>query len=270
LQQLLALEPSVARPPPPRALPSEAVAASAPAPRGLPSHEVPSGMVWPPVEGRILLRDALSTPAESVLDASGDQRATLGTGYRAHSARSARFASVEEARNSLIAWARLHVSAQPLLSKGRCIVLAQESDAACRLWQIVRAEPSLRELFVDGCDTMIPRHAARQLASASRILGEAQSLCQRHGLTLRCTLDTIGVSDAGAPIFVADFPFPAPADAAPLGPEQTALELSRLLAHRSASDRAELCRELLLFQRREPLPSQGARIGELLSQLLTT
>ena len=280
LEQLLALEKPQEAAEPPRterspvwksALPDEGPS-PARASQGLPSHEAPSGLVWPPVEGRILLRDAMRAPAPAPtrLEASGDHTATLANGHRARSAGSASFASVEEGRSTLIAWARLHVSAQALLSKGRCIVLAQGADESCRLWQIVRGEPSLRELFVDGCETMIPRHAARQLASASRLLVEAQALCQLHELSLSCTLDTIGVSDAGGPIYVADFPF-APANAAaPPSPEHVAQELAQLLEHRSSAERAELCRELLSFQRREPLNTHGARIGELLSQLLAT
>lgn len=239
-------------------------------PQRLPSAEVPSGLIWPPVEGRILLRTAMTGMGSSTLDGAGDQRAALATGHRAQSPRLASFREVEDGRDTLIAWARLHVSAQGLLSKGRCIVLAAAGDGGFRLWQIVRAEPSLRELFVDGCDDMVPRHAARQLASVCRLLTEAQAFCTFQGLRLECTLDTIGVSDVGRPIYVGDFPFPGPSERDNHGIELVVRELASLHGHRTPDERAELCRELLSFQRHEQLPARGPRIGELLAQLLAS
>jgi signal recognition particle receptor subunit beta len=237
-------------------------------PQRLPSHEVPSGLIWPPVEGRILLRTAMTAAGASTLDRAGDQRAVLATGHRAQSPRLASFREVEEGRDRLIAWARLHVSAQGLLSKGRCIVLAPAGDGGFRIWQIVRAEPSLRELFVDGCEDMVPRHAARQLASACRLLTEAHAFCSFQGLRLECSLDTIGVSDVGRPIYVGDFPFPGPSERDNQGVELVARELAQLHGHRPADERAELCRELLSFQRHDQPPARGPRIGELVAQLL--
>ena len=278
LQQLRELEPA----PAPALAPASATQAApatrtTPPPRStatrqaqrLPSHDVPSGLVWPPVEGRILLREALVGAVEATLDASGDQLASLATGHRAHSPRAAVFAEVDEGRNMLIAWARLHVSAQPLLSKGRCLVLAGSGDNRFRLWQIVRSEPTLRELFIDGCETMIPRHAARQLATAARCLAEAQAVCSFNALSLACTLDTIGVSDVGRPVYVGDFPLqPASPTSNASSAELLARELADLLRYRSSDERHELCRELLNLQRRELGAPAGTQVGELLSQLL--
>lgn len=168
----------------------------------LPSHEVPSGLVWPPVAGRILLREAMQDSVSSHVSADGDHEAELPSGYRAHSSALAWFSELEDGRAALIAWARRHVSAQSILSKGRCIVLARSGEGGCRLWQVVRREPSLRELFIDGSESAIPRHAARFLA-------EARNTCAAHALGLPCTLDTIGVSELGEAIFVGDFPYGA-------------------------------------------------------------
>mgnify|MGYP001546011864 CR=1 FL=1 len=181
-------------------------------PRGaqsLPSHEVPSGLVWPPVAGRILLREAMQASVVSQVSADGDHAATLQSGYRAHSSHLAWFSELEDGRAALIAWARRHVSAQSLLSKGRCIVLAGSSEGGCRLWQVVRCEPSLQELFIDGCESLIARHAARQLASAARFLAEARATCAANALELPCTLDTISVSETGQATFIGNFPYGA-------------------------------------------------------------
>jgi hypothetical protein len=275
LRQLKALDPAQRAP---STLPSApAPAASEPVttpaqraprdegPRRLPSHEAPSGLVWPPVEGRILLRNAMSEGAQTEIDADGDYFALLESGHRAHSSSHAHFSDLDAGRDLLIGWARRHVSAQGILSKGRCIVLSG-SAGNYRLWQVVRVEPSLRELFVDGCENMIPRHAARQLATAGRLLNEAHAFCASHDVPLPCTLDTIGVSDIGQAIFVGDFPFGA-GTAPPLA-EQLAHELARLLQQRPAAERAELYQALRSFQTREHAPTHGASIAELLSQLI--
>ncbi len=234
---------------------------------GLPSQDVPSGLIWPPIEGRILLRDAmLGVVAERGGDAL-DPRVANANGYRIRSDAHALFGELEAGRNALIGWARAHASAQPFLSRRRCIVLAALGEGRFRLWQIVRQEASLRDLFVDGCETLIPRHAARQLASASRSLAEAHAVCADRSLTLDCTLDTIGLSDSGEPVYVGDVPAHATAHDAQSA-EQLARELATLLGDRTASDRAELCNELRLVQRHDHRSSLGNQLGELLSQLL--
>jgi signal recognition particle receptor subunit beta len=279
LEQLLALEPGTQV----QAAPAGAArteAANAPRPLGvrsmpdllepqpLPSHDVPSGLVWPPVAGRILLREAMRGPLSSRLSDSGDHYGELSTGHLAHSAAQAWFGDLEEGRAALIAWARRHVAAQCILSKGRCIVLSPSNDGGCRLWQLVRGEPSLRELFVDGCESLIPRHAARQLASAARFLAEARASCASNAVKLPCTLDTIGVSDGGQAIFVSAFPFEELAAELPTT-ERVAHELATLLQHRTPDERAELCQELRLMQHRELSPIQGSRLGDLLTQLIS-
>lgn len=239
-----------------------------PAPQRLPSHEVASGLVWPPVQGRILLREAMTGETRPQLGPAGDYSAVLASGHRAHSPSRAHFAELEPGRELLIGWARRHAACQALLSRARCIVLSGAAHEGYRLWQVVRSEPSLRELFVEGCDSMIPRHAARQLATASRLLSEAQAFCEQHDANLPCTLDTIGVSELGQAVYVGDFPFAREGTAAAPLVEQLASELSRVLLQRSAEERIELYRELRVLQHRELVPGQGTRIAELLSQLI--
>lgn len=266
LAELRTLEHAVERPlaaePGRAAAPPTAVAA----PSRAGGFDVPSGLVWPPVEGRILLREALPAPASLELGASRE-RPDLAPGYRASSPPAASFEELDEGRKALVGWARLHVSAASLLTRQRCILLAEDAAGAFRLWQIVQAEPSLRELFVDGCETMIARHAASQLVRASRLLGEAQLLCQASALPLACTLDSVGVSDAGSPVFVGDMPLSASDASVPTAAAQMAREVSALLRQRSSSERAELCRELELCRRREPGAQRRSELSELIDQL---
>jgi hypothetical protein len=168
-----------------------------------PSADVMSGMVWPPVEGRIILREATKAGCAIHASPQGDCWAELGDAWHAHSSGMAVFAELERGREALIDWARLHASAQGLLSTQRCIVLAETGDGRWRLWQIVRREPSLRELFGDGSEPVDPQGAAAlRLASAGRRLAEARAMCAAAALPLPCSLDTIGISDVDRPIFV--------------------------------------------------------------------
>jgi signal recognition particle receptor subunit beta len=239
-------------------------------PQRLPSHDVPSGLVWPPVEGRIFLREVTKTPVLSKLTRTGDHHGTFGTGHRAHSGVDAVFDEIEEGRAMLVAWARAHVSAQALLSRGRCIVLAATGDGRFRLWQIVREEPSIRQLFIGDGENLVPRLAARQLATASRLLSDAQAACARHSIALPCTLDTIGVSESGKAIYVGDVAFTAASSDAPSGIQIVMRELAALAERRTASERAELCREFLQLQRRELSFAQAAQIEALVTHTLLT
>ena len=114
-----------------------------------PSQDAPSGFVWPPVEGRIVLREAAMTPLSVRVGTNGDCIATA-EGWSMRSASNAIFDDVEAARSHLVRWARKHATAQDLLSRRRCIVLAETGDGQWRLWQVVRADASPHAAFIAG------------------------------------------------------------------------------------------------------------------------
>ena len=159
-----------------------------------PNQDVPSGFVWPPIEGRIVLREAAEIGPAARVTTTGDCVAGLGTGWRFHSSAAAVFDDLDRGRAALVAWARIHVGAQALLSRRRCIVLAETGDGRWRLWQIVQSEPSLRELFSD--------HLADHARTTSRMLADAATLFEAAALSWPCTLDTIGVAERDRPVFV--------------------------------------------------------------------
>jgi signal recognition particle receptor subunit beta len=232
--------------------------------RLLPDADVPSGLIWPPIEGRILLREALTSQGEASAGADGAYCTLLASGYRAHSTADAWFPQLDEAREALINWARLHAGAQPLLSRARCVVLGA-AEGGFRLWQLVRVEPSLRQLFVDGCDDMIPRHAARQLASACRMLGRALALAELQASPLPCTLDSVGISESGDPSYVGDFPLHGVGATRKAG-EQVAAELRALPALHDPAQRADLFQQLAHYHRLERSPLRE-ELGALLAAL---
>ncbi len=160
-----------------------------------PSQDAPSGFVWPPVEGRIMLREAAMSAGLVEQDAQGDY-AIGGAGWHMHSAAEAVFDDVERARAVLVQWARRHAAAKDVLSRHRCIVLAETGDGGWRLWQIVRAEPTLRMLGLRETDRLLERLAAERA---------------RMDLPVECTPDTVGVSELNQPVFVGLLPVPGEA-----------------------------------------------------------
>src|SRR5262249_60080287 len=76
-----------------------------------PDAAVPSGAIWPPVEGRAILSELAQIALVPRRLTSGYWAAGLGSGWRVVSGRDATFASLDEGRAALIQWARLHARA---------------------------------------------------------------------------------------------------------------------------------------------------------------
>lgn len=200
LLERLGAPPLLPPPPPPVAdpedvtepLPPPPVVVDATLPRP-PWHDVLSGFVWPPVEGRILLREAAPVSGEKVqVTGTGDLFVGLGSGWRVHSNATAEYAELESARAALISWARVHASVLESVSRRRCIVLAETGHGGWRLWQIVECEPSLRDLVVDN-----------ELAfdEAWHLVDEVRTTA-----SLPCSLETVGIGPQGKPIYVGLMP----------------------------------------------------------------
>lgn len=204
----------------------------------LPDARVAVGSIWPPIEGRIVLHEAIATDLSLQRVGAGDWLAGIGSAWRIHSAAGAAFAEFDDGHHALLSWARLHAAHLELLSPARCVVLAAAGDQTWRLWQIMKVAPPLRTWLVEAArldaDELFDR-----LAAAAAALGDAHARCADHRLLP--TLDTIGRGARGAQ-FVALMP--GPSAAPPARPSdiagQIARELSRILAGELAERRAEL------------------------------
>jgi signal recognition particle receptor subunit beta len=267
LEVLRGLEPPEASPGPGGVERSAGVASFASLPAA-PAHDVASGLVWPPVEGRIVLRSATRTQVQAIATSNGDFEAEGADGFRLHSRAADVFTEIDVGRAALIRWARLHVNAQELLSPRRCITLSDTGSGGHRLWQAVRKEPSLRHLFLDGFEGASGPATARLLAMAGRLLSEAQGLCAAAAVPLACTLDTIGMSEQNRPIFVGFMPYELGAEACVTDADQVARELASLFSAASPLERADV----LAAVQRTPAhtfgPWSGARIHHTLAMLL--
>lgn len=246
--------------PEPELEPTPAAATRAGAAPRTPSHQLPSGFVWPPVEGRIVLREATRADAQVELDAEGDYRAELSSGWRAHSSASATFDDVERARAELVAWARRHAAMQPFLSRQRCIALAETGDGHWRLWQVVRDEPSLRAMLDER-----PHELARWLGTSLRVIGEARTAWPDNALP--CSIDTLGVSEIGGPRYVGLVPAPGASD--PEADDERAMREIAALVRARSSPALDEVRRALRLSRAEP-GSPDARSRDLLLELLAS
>ncbi|HEX7150232.1 MAG TPA: GTPase domain-containing protein [Thermoanaerobaculia bacterium] len=169
-----------------------------------PDHHVPSGMIWPPVEGRVLLLEACAEPFMPQQTPHGDWTGAT-SGWRFHSPKQASYADPELGRKALIQWARLHANGQRWFSAPRAIALAATGDGTWRLWQIVRAATSVRDAVVRG--EASPRALLRSLLDAGRLLLAAAEALPLAPCRLPITVDTVGSAD-GVPLYVGFLPDP--------------------------------------------------------------
>jgi signal recognition particle receptor subunit beta len=163
-----------------------------------PDASVPSGAIWPPVEGRAILYEVAALARESVRMSNGAWVSALGTGWRVVSGDGASFRSIDQGRSALIQWARLHTASAGSISPRRCIVLADAGDGSWRLWQIVRAEDSLREIIARALEEEAGDELVHRICWAAQLLLEAEERLSQASFALSCSLDTIGTHDARA------------------------------------------------------------------------
>lgn len=171
-----------------------------------PDHNVPAGMIWPPVEGRVLLLEACEKPFVPRQLAHGDWVGET-PGWRFHSPRQATYADAELGRRALIEWARLHASGQRWFSAPRAVVLAASGSGAWRLWQIVKVEESVRDQLVRGIADSSPHGLLRRLLDAGRHLLAATESFALAPCRLPITVDTVGAPN-GVPLYVGFLPDP--------------------------------------------------------------
>jgi signal recognition particle receptor subunit beta len=174
-------------------------------PPRLPGSDLPSGRVWPPVSGRLLLHEV---PAgQPVQGADGSWRAHLGSFYF-HSAREHEFPELAAGHQELLRWARLHGDAAGRLSPRRCIVLADTGrPGAWRLWQLVQHEPSLRQQLwgaVSGGDPAAI--AGTLLECAADLLAAREDLVREPPLP--CRLELLGRASSSL-VYVGILPPPS-------------------------------------------------------------
>lgn len=164
-------------------------------PPALPDPTVPSGMIWPPIEGRVLLEEVTNTGIDLQRTSAGAWLATVGERWRLHSGRDAEFPTLESARRELLQSARAHTALGRLLSHPRAIVVANTGRGTWRLWQIVRIRPCLRDTLASALGVQDPREVADCFSRVGTLLVELNSRRGEFPHLPPCTLDTVGPGD---------------------------------------------------------------------------
>ncbi len=176
------------------------------APPRLPASTLPSGMIWPPVDGRLILHDVTSKPFHLKRDDSDDWIGESDGMWKIHSLKAAFFENLDQGREVLIKWARMHAECTHLISEHRCIVLADDGHGRFRLWQIVRASPSLRDEFLSSLPGG-PYAIATLLTSLPRQMAQAAERWSHAAFRLPLKLENVGTEITGGR-FVGRMPDP--------------------------------------------------------------
>ena len=239
------------------------------APPRLPEPDVPSGWIWPPVSGRIILHevDALGLVPPRRLG-NDDWAVTVGDLWRLRSPAEALFADADAGRHVLIEWARMHAVNLPLLSQPRGLVLAEAGPGSWRLWQVTKIVPSLRERLYEAARGGSPELLAAGVLDAARRLLEAAGRFRLATCRLRVNLDSVGCTD-GETLYGGPLPLPAEGEpAAAGGGGDLALLRAELLP--VVADLSLGCQEAVrqaLAERIEPL-DEARGVAGILAELL--
>ncbi len=164
----------------------------------LPSSKVPSGRIWPPVDGRALLHalDDTTCGRTPMRTPSGDYLLVLpGANWLIHSFANAEFDDAHAGEEELLSWARLHAMSRHRLSEGRCIVLAESAPGSYRLWQIVKQHPSVEELVTASFISGNAESVASALLEGAVLLASAYPYFDQEPCRLPCSASTVGQAD---------------------------------------------------------------------------
>ena len=103
-----------------------------------PDPSVASGMIWPPVDGRVILHELAAVRVQLSRSALGDWSGTVNGRWRIHSPAQAVFRELEHGRTALVQSARIHAARAGGRPVDRCVVLAADGRGKFRVWQIAR------------------------------------------------------------------------------------------------------------------------------------
>jgi hypothetical protein len=101
-----------------------------------PDDRVASGLVWPPVDGRLVLHELAQAKVTLTRSAQGDWSAVANGRWRMHSASDDVFADLEQGRSILVQAARNQAVTRERTAS--CIALAADGRGRHRLWRIER------------------------------------------------------------------------------------------------------------------------------------
>jgi len=254
---------------PPPAQESAPARQSAPWP---PDRSVSSGLIWPPIAGRIALHEATEgAPVDPIRRPDGSWANEDEAPWRLHSDLEALYFDLEEGRAALIEWARHHAAIAQVLSR-RSIVLARAAPGAWRLWQLVASIPSLESGVRQAWNEGTPESIAGVLLSAAKRSLDVQARLAETPLAKLGTFGNLAVEN-GLTVFSGLFPTRiGPADAEPFGAESAGEilrhHLAPILRDLAAARSWEHNLKIVVEIRRRAEERGWSGIGEILCRLL--
>lgn len=178
-------------------------------PPAVPNEKVASGLVWPPVDGRVILHETTRGAAKLRRSQDGSWAGAVDNRWWLHSTATAQVGSVDAGRGELLQWARLHLANGDIISKHRCVVLADDGTERFRLWQIVRSERSLRSQ-IEATLAGEAKVLAKTLLSAARAFLRIAGRLSAATCSLPLGLSYVGTSASEA-IYIGWMPQPSAA-----------------------------------------------------------
>jgi hypothetical protein len=174
-----------------------------------PDVQVPSGLVWPPVEGRQVLHDASAIGLYASQGPNGDWWATDERAWIAYSFRAAELPDLESGRACLVAWARWLSALGTRVSPRRAIALCESGLGTWRLWQVARRDRTLRDLVRAAFAERDPDGVAGGILAACDLLAEADAAIAPLGLPV--TVVSVGRVEGAGVCYVGMVPAAAAA-----------------------------------------------------------
>jgi len=172
----------------------------------LPTSEVPSGLVWPPIEGRIMLHHATTEPPRSVQQSDTEYSCVGACGWIFYSAVQAVFPDLNSARAALVAWARVHTGHLDIISEERCVLVTQDGEHF-RLWQVIQTCRNLSHEVREAAHYGRSRFALT-VAGAAASFARAASLFANDACSLPLRLEWVSARAHG-PRYSGPMPYPS-------------------------------------------------------------
>ncbi|MEM6705160.1 MAG: ADP-ribosylation factor-like protein [Acidobacteriota bacterium] len=164
-----------------------------------PDELVGKGLIWPPVEGRLLVQAA---QADEVRwdDNQAGRRFGVGRDWFFVATEPA-CRSLEEVQRLLLSQARAHFRLGKVLSSDRCLVVLQQEAEEWQLWQIFRRRTSIREVLDRAIWSGVSaQDAARTLRECAQRVAECARELDGPADGLLVDLGRLGCDPQEAPL----------------------------------------------------------------------
>lgn len=171
----------------------------------LPAADVPAGMIWPPVKGRLVVNEA-STDQDQDQDVEFVEDCWVGQSenWQVSSREADVFENSIDARVALISQVRNYIRLDGLLSSRRAVALSKDG-ARWRLWQIAGRERSVAESLRVHFQSDDPIRVADLIFRYSELVIQASRLFHARGVDIPVDASSIG-SIKGQPVYLGLLP----------------------------------------------------------------